>query len=162
MPSVHQALNRRRNPAAEIDQPRRAAGVTHRHNDALAEQAAKAAEVLGSAIVNDFPLLDGVSVLADEPVAQEQKASILTEWTFFEDQTRIPESMAPKFAWLESYYTGITGRFYQSWWARLLNTGFNFAGIAQNYSPTSYLINTLLPENNKNRSMDYVATIVLQ
>jgi acetylornithine deacetylase/succinyl-diaminopimelate desuccinylase-like protein len=32
------------------------------------QQAAKAAVVLGSAMVNDFPLLDGVSVLADEPV----------------------------------------------------------------------------------------------
>jgi hypothetical protein len=70
--------------------------------------------------------------------------------------------MKPKFERLESYYTGITGRFYQSWWARLLGTGFNFAGIAENYSPTSYLINTLLPENSKNRSMDYVATIVIE
>jgi hypothetical protein len=74
----------------------------------------------------------------------------------------IAESMKPKFERLESYYTGITGRFYQSWWARLLGTGFNFAGIAENYSPTSYLINTLLPENSKNRSMDYVATIVIE
>jgi len=32
------------------------------------EQAAKAAAVLGGDMVNDFPLLDGVSVLADEPV----------------------------------------------------------------------------------------------
>ncbi len=74
----------------------------------------------------------------------------------------IAKSMKSKFERLESYYTGITGRFYQSWWARLLGTGFNFAGIAENYSPTSYLINTLLPPDNKNRTMDYVATIVLQ
>jgi acetylornithine deacetylase/succinyl-diaminopimelate desuccinylase-like protein len=32
------------------------------------QQAAKAASVLGGDMVNDFPLLDGVSVLADEPV----------------------------------------------------------------------------------------------
>ena len=74
----------------------------------------------------------------------------------------VAESMAPKFARLESYYTGITGRFWQSWWARLLGTGFNFAGIAENYSPTSYLVNTLLPEDNTYRSMDYVATIVIE
>jgi hypothetical protein len=74
----------------------------------------------------------------------------------------VAESMQPKFARLESYYTGITGRFWQSWWARLLGTGFNFAGIAENYSPTSYLINTLLPEDNKYRTMDYVATIVIE
>jgi len=29
--------------------------------------------------------------------------------------------------------------------ARLIGTGFNWAGIAENYSPTSFLINTLLP-----------------
>ena len=74
----------------------------------------------------------------------------------------LAEEMGPRFARLESYYTGITGRFWQSWWARLLGTGFNYAGIAENYSPTSYLINTLLPENNGNRSMDYVATIVIE
>jgi hypothetical protein len=74
----------------------------------------------------------------------------------------LAQSMGPKFARLESYYTGITGPFWQSWWARLLGTGFNYAGIAENYSPTSYLINTLLPAGNKNRSMDYVATIVME
>jgi hypothetical protein len=74
----------------------------------------------------------------------------------------LAQSMAPNFARLESYYTGIMGRFWQSWRARLIGTGFNFAGIAENYSPTSYLINTLLPQNNKNRTMDYVATIVIE
>jgi hypothetical protein len=74
----------------------------------------------------------------------------------------LAQSMGPKFARLESYYTGITGPLWQSWWARLLGTGFNYAGIAENYSPTSYLINTLLPADNKNRSMDYVATIVIE
>ncbi len=36
--------------------------------DERVQQAAKAATVLGGDMVNDFPLLDGVSVLADEPV----------------------------------------------------------------------------------------------
>jgi hypothetical protein len=43
-----------------------------------------------------------------------------------------------------------------------LGAGFNWAGIPENYSPTSYLINTLLPKENRNRTMDYVATIVMQ
>jgi hypothetical protein len=34
--------------------------------------------------------------------------------------------------------------------------------VPDNYSPTSYLINTLLPVDNSNRTMDYVATIVIQ
>ena len=45
-----------------------------------------------------------------------------------------------------------------AWQARLISTGFN-SGIPQNYSPTSFLINTLLPANNAYRTMDYVATI---
>ncbi len=79
-----------------------------------------------------------------------------------EGHRTVAQSMAPQFARLERYYAGITGRFWQNWWARLLGTGFNFAGIAENYSPTSYLINTLLPADNKNRTMDYVATIVIE
>ena len=45
--------------------------------------------------------------------------------------------------------------------ARLIGAGFR-SGIPQNYSPTSYLINTLLPANNSYRTMDYVATIVIE
>ena len=46
--------------------------------------------------------------------------------------------------------------------AKLLGVGFNWAGIPENYSPTSYLVNTLLPKNNRYRTMDYVATVVMQ
>jgi hypothetical protein len=75
----------------------------------------------------------------------------------------LAKEMQPQFAKLESYYTGITGRFWQSWWAKAEAAGFNnFAGIKDNYSPTSYLINTLLPKNNKNRTMDYVATVMIE
>jgi hypothetical protein len=34
--------------------------------------------------------------------------------------------------------------------------------IPENYSPTSFLINTLLSSGNRNRTMDYVATIVME
>jgi len=43
-----------------------------------------------------FPIGGGVYIPVFAP--QEMKASNLTEWTFFEGHTRIPESMAPKFA----------------------------------------------------------------
>jgi arylsulfatase len=43
-----------------------------------------------------FPIGGGVHIPIFAP--QEQKASTLTEWTFFEGHTRIPESLAPKFA----------------------------------------------------------------
>jgi len=42
-----------------------------------------------------FPIGGGLYIPVFAP--QEQKASTLTEWTFFEGHTRIPESMAPKF-----------------------------------------------------------------
>ena len=43
-----------------------------------------------------FPIGGGLYIPVFAP--EEQKASTLTEWTFFEGQTRVPESMAPKFA----------------------------------------------------------------
>jgi hypothetical protein len=73
----------------------------------------------------------------------------------------VAQQMQPRFANLKSYYIGMTGRMWQNWRARLIGTGFNWAGIAENYSPTSYLVNTLLPANNNNRTMDYVATVVI-
>jgi hypothetical protein len=74
----------------------------------------------------------------------------------------LAEQMQPKFAPLKNYYLGVTGRLWQSWRAKLIGTGFNWSGIAENYSPTSYLINTLLPVDNNNRTMDYVATVVIE
>ncbi len=74
----------------------------------------------------------------------------------------VAEQMQPQFVKLKGYYVGMTGRMWQNWRARLLGTGFNWAGIPENYSPTSYLINTLLPEDNNNRTMDYVATVFIE
>ena len=47
----------------------------------------------------------------------------------------VAEQMQPKFAKLEGYYLGMTGRMWQNWRARLIGTGFNWAGIPENYSP---------------------------
>lgn len=50
-------------------------------------------------------------------------------------------------------------------WSRLKASTIAFGlrrSIPDNYSPTSYLINTLLPADNANRTMDYVATIVIE
>jgi hypothetical protein len=70
--------------------------------------------------------------------------------------------MKPKFAPLEKYYIGVyKGLWGPSWQARRIGNAFN-KNIPQNYSPTSFLINTLLPSTNSNRSMDYVATLVIE
>lgn len=72
----------------------------------------------------------------------------------------LAKEMQPKFEPLEKYYTGVTGGVWSGMNARLISFGFRRA-IPENYSPTSFLINTLLPANNKKRTMDYVATIVI-
>jgi hypothetical protein len=73
----------------------------------------------------------------------------------------LAESMKPKFAPLEKYYLGVGGNWGPTIEARMVSIAFN-RGIPENYSPTSFLINTLLPANNVNRTMDYVATIVIE
>jgi hypothetical protein len=97
------------------------------------------------------PLIDGIFV---ENPAGLAKMSV--------GHRQVAQEMQPQFERLKSYYVGMTGRMWQNWRARLIGTGFNWAGIPENYSPTSFLINTLLPPDNNNRSMDYVATIFIE
>lgn len=69
--------------------------------------------------------------------------------------------MQPKFAPLERYYLGVSGGIWDGIRARFIGAAFSRA-IPENYSPTSFLVNTLLPANNSNRTMDYVATILIE
>lgn len=73
----------------------------------------------------------------------------------------VAETMQPKFARLETYYRSAVGGFWSGLKARLVGYVISWA-IPVNYSPTSYLINTLLQRDNRNRTMDYVATIVIE
>jgi hypothetical protein len=73
----------------------------------------------------------------------------------------LAESMSPKFIPLQQYYTGAGVGFYDSMKARLIRSAVN-RDVPDNYSPTSFLVNTLLPPGNVNRTMDYVATIVFE
>ena len=74
---------------------------------------------------------------------------------------QVAEQYQSSFAKLEKYYLGVNGKWGPSLQARLISSGFR-SDIPQNYSPTSYLINTLLPANNTHRTMDYIATIVIE
>jgi hypothetical protein len=74
---------------------------------------------------------------------------------------QVAEKFSPKFAPLEKYYLGVHGRWGPTFEARLISLGFR-RSIPDNYSPTSFLINTLLPANNNRRTMDYVATILIE
>jgi hypothetical protein len=69
--------------------------------------------------------------------------------------------LGPKFAALAIYYKGVTGTGGEKQQAAAVSAAFA-KEVAQNYSPTSFLINTLLPSNNPNRTMDYIATIVVK
>ncbi|MGD9783177.1 MAG: hypothetical protein AB7E80_03150 [Hyphomicrobiaceae bacterium] len=73
----------------------------------------------------------------------------------------VAKDLQPKFEKLRGYYLGVTSKSaYDRLKARLVRSAFN-ASTPDNYSPTSFLINTLLPVDNNNRKMDYVATIVI-
>lgn len=79
-----------------------------------------------------------------------------------EGHRKVAEEMQPKFATLKDYYLGVSGgNVVQRLRARLIRSAFNRA-VPENYSPTSYLLNSMLPTDNVNRSMDYVATIVIE
>lgn len=79
-----------------------------------------------------------------------------------EGHRKVAETMQPKFEQLKDYYLGVSGgTVTQRLKARLIRLMFNRA-VPENYSPTSYLLNTLLDPDNANRSMDYVATIVIE
>ena len=73
----------------------------------------------------------------------------------------IATKMQPSFAKLETYYRGALGGGWSGLKARVLGATINRL-IPSNYSPTSFLINTLLPPDSPNRTMDYVATIVIE
>lgn len=79
-----------------------------------------------------------------------------------EGHRKVAETMQPKFETLKDYYLGVSGgTVVQRLRARVIRSTFNIA-VPDNYSPTSYLLNTLLPRDNVNRTMDYVATIVIE
>jgi hypothetical protein len=117
-------------------------------------------------------LADGPLLVLDQMELSDEARKPIIDSIFTENPSglakmsvghrQVAEQMQPQFEKLKGYYVGMTGRMWQNWRARLIGTGFNWAGIPENYSPTSFLINTLLPPDNNNRSMDYVATIFIE
>ena len=73
----------------------------------------------------------------------------------------VATTMQPKFAPLERYYKAVAEGGFHRIQAYFIGNAFRNA-MPDNYSPTSYLINTLLPESNSNRTMDYVATVMFE
>ena len=68
----------------------------------------------------------------------------------------VANEFAPLFTPLENYYKAYnSGAMEIVGLKQIFNTK-----MKANYSPTAYMVNTLLPVSNDNRAMDYVATLV--
>ncbi|MBN8911509.1 MAG: hypothetical protein J0H65_05495 [Rhizobiales bacterium] len=117
-------------------------------------------------------LADGPLTVIDELKMPLDERRALLEQVFVENPAglkkmseghrKVAEAMQPKFETLKDYYLGVSGgNVLQRTRARMIRAAFNVA-VPENYSPTSYLLNTLLPPDNVNRTMDYVATIVIE
>jgi len=74
---------------------------------------------------------------------------------------KLAEDLQPKFARLETYYRSAGSGAWLGLKARMIGGAISKA-IPENYSPTSFLINALLPPDSSNRTMDYVATIFIE
>lgn len=116
-------------------------------------------------------LVDGPLHVIDRLKISDEERKALLQEVFVENPSKlkkmshghrnVAQTMQPKFEKLRDYYLGVKGSTTQRLKARLTRATFN-ATVPENYSPTSFLVNTLLPMDNSNRSMDYVATIVIE
>lgn len=117
-------------------------------------------------------LADGPMTVIDKLKIPANDRNALLESVFVENPAglkkmseghrKVAEEMQPRFATLKDYYLGVSGgNIVQKTRARLIRGAFNIA-VPENYSPTSFILNTLLPRDNVNRTMDYVATIVIE
>lgn len=115
-------------------------------------------------------LVDGPLMVIDSlglPEA-EREAALKTVFAVTNTNTNMSEghktvakAMQDNVPKLEKYYTDAGKPFWLSLRGRTIAFGLR-RQIPDNYSPTSYLINTTLPATNSNRTMDYVATIVFE
>lgn len=115
-------------------------------------------------------LVDGPMLVIDSlglPPA-EREAAMKSVFVVNHDKTNmsdghktVAKAMQDNVPKLERYYVDSGKTLLKSIRARMIAYGMR-RQIPDNYSPTSYLINTLLPSENSNRTMDYVATIVLE
>jgi hypothetical protein len=115
-------------------------------------------------------LVDGPMMVIDSlglPAAEREAAmkSVFvvtnTKTNMSEGHKSVAKAMQDNVPKLETYYIDSGKSLIKSIRARMIAYGMR-RQIPDNYSPTSYLINTLLPANNSNRTMDYVATIVIE
>jgi hypothetical protein len=116
-------------------------------------------------------LADGPLLVIDALKLPKDQRNALLEDVFVEHPAKqanmssghleIAKTLQPKFAPLEKYYRAVAEGGFQRIQAYFIGHAFRSA-MPDNYSPTGFLINTLLPSNNSTRTMDYVATIMFE
>jgi hypothetical protein len=116
-------------------------------------------------------LADGPLLVIDALKLPSKEQAGLLDSVFVEDpkaelkmspgHRAIAKTMQPRFAPLKQYYKGAAAGGWRRGPAWIVSTTFRTA-IPDNYSPASYLINTMLPRTNTRRTMDYVATIMFE
>jgi hypothetical protein len=116
-------------------------------------------------------LADGPLLVIDSMNLAKDKETELLNSVFVENpkvlskmssgHRQVAEQMKPNFEPLQTYYIDAATGGWGRWKARSIRFMSN-RKVPENYSPTGYLINTLLPSDNSNRTMDYVATVVME
>lgn len=116
-------------------------------------------------------LADGPLLVIDSLKLPKEDRNALLHEVFVENPSKsanmssghreVAKTMQPKFAPLERYYTAVAQGGLHRIQAFFISNAFRDA-MPDNYSPTSFLIDTLLPPSNTNRTMDYVATIMFE
>jgi hypothetical protein len=120
---------------------------------------------------SDIGLADGPLVVVQALNLEAGPRDKLLESIFVENAARaskmsvghrkLAADLSPKYAPLQSYYKDAAHGGTRRMNAWFVASQFRRA-VPDNYSPTSFLINTLLPFNSSSRTMDYVATIALE
>jgi hypothetical protein len=116
-------------------------------------------------------LADGPLLVVDAMKLPNDKEADLLNTIFVDDPKKlakmsvghrqVAQKMKPDFAPLQRYYIDAATGGWGRWRSRSIRFMSN-RKVPENYSPTSFLINALLPSDNSNRTMDYVATIAIE
>jgi len=118
-----------------------------------------------SAATQDIGLADGPLIAIDALNKTQAVTDALIDAMFAadpkkasRDQNGLAEKLQIEFEALKPYYKAITAGGLEAFMAGIAGYGLRET-VPDNYSPTAFLINSLLPADDPNRAMDYVATL---
>src|SRR5262249_2593125 len=115
----------------------------------------------------DGPLTIIVGLKRPKPETEQLVAQVFTEdptvlKRMSSGHQQLAKTLSPEFGKLRGYYDAVTsGGIPGTVVGSIKETLINLS-VPDNYSPTSYLINTMLPDNGRHRQLDYVVTIMFE